>query len=480
MNYRGKMIDDWFPAKVTDTDTVGGVDVYAFAEYAVHGDYALAEKVGGRVGTLLNPAVAVSGGPFVAGDLILVRTAKTAGGLLWECVPIGQQPPDASMLLVEVTAYSAGTKYHTVKRKTWSGGAVADYSPATSYTTCRASARTIQGGTNYQIPNGTLCYLDPIPDVAGDYWIEPTGDYATASTPGVVSSYDQVKQGNWTVTRTGSTTLGNGATLTAGTSSDTWGVVQSKATHGVIQTGDGGVAVNWIMSNDYDPIAGGVVASSPRLCTTSLTAQIRLNDTTLGDNYLIFRTPGNVSGISGDVSGNLTAAVPDTKSLILAPSPFGGGEVVQYAIKDSAAVIRSGIWADRSWVDRNGFSHAVTVSGGIITAWTVSFVGPTRVSSNSALAAGEDTYADNGASRVTLTLPATAAEGEQFKVIGAAAGGWQVGQNAGQTIYQGASATTTGTGGHLRGGQWTVVVLECVNADTDFVVVSANATLTFT
>lgn len=89
MNYRGEMIDDWFPAKVTDTDAVGGVGVYAFEEYAVQGDYTLAEKVGGRVGTLLNPAVAVSGGPFAAGDLILVRTAKTAGGLLWECIPLG-------------------------------------------------------------------------------------------------------------------------------------------------------------------------------------------------------------------------------------------------------------------------------------------------------------------------------------------------------------------------------------------------------
>lgn len=97
-------------------------------------------------------------------------------------------------LLVEVTAYSGGTRSHTVKRKTWLGGIggnVADYSPLTTFINCRNPARTTAIGPEFGLPLGTLCWMTAIPDAAGSYWIEPVDDYATDTTPGVMSTFAQ-------------------------------------------------------------------------------------------------------------------------------------------------------------------------------------------------------------------------------------------------------------------------------------------------
>lgn len=86
---------------------------------------------------------------------------------------------------------------------------------------------------------------------------------------------------------------------------------------------------------------------------------------------------------------------------------------------------------------------------------------------------------DNGASLVTLTLPATAAQGSLFEVAGKSAGGWVVAQASGQTIEFGTSATTTGTGGSLAStNTYDCVRLLCVTANTTFVVLSSVGNLT--
>ena len=87
---------------------------------------------------------------------------------------------------------------------------------------------------------------------------------------------------------------------------------------------------------------------------------------------------------------------------------------------------------------------------------------------------------DNGASLVTLTLPATAAYGTLLQVIGVSAGGWSIAQNAGQNILVSGVSTTTGTGGSLSS---TIpsdqVQLLCVVADTTWVAIAPAASLTY-
>lgn len=83
-------------------------------------------------------------------------------------------------------------------------------------------------------------------------------------------------------------------------------------------------------------------------------------------------------------------------------------------------------------------------------------------------------YIMNNASRVTGTLPATAAQGSIIEVAGKGAGGWKIGQNAGQTIHFDGNNTTTGTGGSLSSqATFDSVRLLCITANTDFSVISS-------
>ena len=90
-------------------------------------------------------------------------------------------------------------------------------------------------------------------------------------------------------------------------------------------------------------------------------------------------------------------------------------------------------------------------------------------------------YIANNAGLVTLTLPATAAIGDEIRLTGKGAGGWRIAQNAGQTIYSDTSTTTTGVGGRLDSTQdRDTVELVCVTVDNDWNVLSSKGTITFT
>jgi hypothetical protein len=78
-------------------------------------------------------------------------------------------------------------------------------------------------------------------------------------------------------------------------------------------------------------------------------------------------------------------------------------------------------------------------------------------------------YIANNAALVTATLPSTSAVGDLVWIVGQGAGGWQIAQNAGQTIHFGNQDTTTGIGGHLDStNQYDAIQLLCTAANTDW------------
>jgi hypothetical protein len=88
-------------------------------------------------------------------------------------------------------------------------------------------------------------------------------------------------------------------------------------------------------------------------------------------------------------------------------------------------------------------------------------------------------YITNSAGAVTVTLPAAAIIGQRVMLVGKGAGGWVVGQNAGQTIHFGKMSTTTGVGGSLASTlQRDVIELVCVTQDTDFCVIDSVGDIT--
>ncbi len=124
----------------------------------------------------------------------------------------------------------------------------------------------------------------------------------------------------------------------------------------------------------------------------------------------------------------------------------------------------------------------LSFSGTTLVASSVfSPMAATVVTGTSQAAAVNNSYIANNASLVTVTLPATAAVGSVVNVGGLGAGGWLLAQNAGQTIHFGNATTTTGTGGSIASqNQYDNITVQCVVANTTFVVQASQGNLTVT
>jgi hypothetical protein len=415
-------------------------------------------------------------------------------------------------VLVVVTGYDAGTRYHTVRRKTWLGtpGDVADYAPTTTYTTCRASARSVvvtsptrpepEGAFNYRIPDGTLCYMTAIPDKNGDYWIEPTGDYATATTPGLLSTYDQVKSGNLQIVR-GVATASDPCSLIVGKSTETaHSRVAVRNSGGSSRIEVGGSLANpaWTITTEGDSV-NGVPFPGPTIKTEGANGHLRIESTVYGLGVSFYAHTDGATGIYGSPDGTMFAGVGATgplagglEALVLQanrgypqpPPPPNTSPTPCYAVRDPAGwFVRSGIWGDRTINDRLGGTHQVEISGGIVTRWVAPGGGPVAVNgAPQTLEAGKTYYAD-GAAEEQFYLSPLARAGDQFRVVGRGTGGWKINQRAGQTIRTAAgfstTATTTGAAGNLNANQWAAVSIECVNDGTDFILLADNGNLTW-
>lgn len=102
----------------------------------------------------------------------------------------------------------------------------------------------------------------------------------------------------------------------------------------------------------------------------------------------------------------------------------------------------------------------------------------TVVAGTSQAMAVNNSYVSNNAGLVTLTLPSTAAVGSVMQVSGLGAGGWKIAQNAGQLIRFNSAVSTTGVGGSLAStAQSNSVTIQCVVADTTFVVTAVSGNL---
>lgn len=87
---------------------------------------------------------------------------------------------------------------------------------------------------------------------------------------------------------------------------------------------------------------------------------------------------------------------------------------------------------------------------------------------------------NSGVSLCSVTLPTTCPLGTIITLVGFASGGWIILQNSGQSINSTASSTTTGITGTLASSnRYNCVQLECITADTTWVIKSFTGTLTF-
>jgi hypothetical protein len=89
-------------------------------------------------------------------------------------------------------------------------------------------------------------------------------------------------------------------------------------------------------------------------------------------------------------------------------------------------------------------------------------------------------YIANKAGVLTFTLPATCAVGKTFRITGMnTALGWKIAQNAGQQIFFGNAATTSGATGYLQSSAtYDAVELVCNVVDTSWIVTSCIGNIT--
>lgn len=131
-------------------------------------------------------------------------------------------------------------------------------------------------------------------------------------------------------------------------------------------------------------------------------------------------------------------------------------------------------------------SSILTTNGTGVPSWATSlpsgiapFTTVDQASASVTLAVNTQYITDNGASLVTYTLPATAAQGSIFRIVGSSSGGWKIAQASGQTCHVGSSATTAGVGGSIAStNQWDTIELVCTTANTTFATTAMQGNLT--
>lgn len=88
-------------------------------------------------------------------------------------------------------------------------------------------------------------------------------------------------------------------------------------------------------------------------------------------------------------------------------------------------------------------------------------------------------YVSDNIALTTFTLPATAAFGESFMIVGAGSGGWTIAQNAGQIIIANGTESTPGATGSVSStNRYDTIELVCIVANTVFKSILTSGNLT--
>lgn len=91
----------------------------------------------------------------------------------------------------------------------------------------------------------------------------------------------------------------------------------------------------------------------------------------------------------------------------------------------------------------------------------------------------ENGYINGFAGLTVYSLPAVAAVGDTFQILGQGAGGWRIDQNAGQQIHVSGTSTTVGVLGSVASANLRdCIELVCSVANTEFTAVDFVGTLT--
>lgn len=292
------------------------------------------------------------------------------------------------------------------------------------------------------------------------------------------------------LTLLGQTGVGGTVTLTGDVTGSGTGSLSTTISSGVVSLSKmANLAANSIIGNNTGisatPLALTVAQVKTMLGVTSGTVtnvtgtagQITVTNPTTTPNIAIDATYVGQSSIT--TLGTIATGVWNGTSVDVSHGGTGNNTFTAYS------VICAGTTATGAFQNVSGVGSAgqVLTSAGpsALPTWS-NPIGGVIVNQNSSsviMATGTQYYINNGASLVTLTLPAAAAVGDTYYIIGGSSGGWKIAQQAGQTIHFDNTATTAGVGGSIAStGQYQNITIKCITANTTFTVFDAVGSLT--
>lgn len=136
-------------------------------------------------------------------------------------------------------------------------------------------------------------------------------------------------------------------------------------------------------------------------------------------------------------------------------------------IAPTAGVLEAGTGIDVSYA---GGNWVISATGAGIT--------PVHQTGTTITLVAANMYIMDAASLITATLPATAAIGDTFIIVGSGAGGWKVNVASTQSIQVSSTATTVSTGSIASTNRYDCTTLVCVTANTLFVAYGTSGGLT--
>lgn len=203
---------------------------------------------------------------------------------------------------------------------------------------------------------------------------------------------------------------------------------------------------------DFD-VAAGAVSLEDTVVKTVGSDSGSATPTSHGFN-IVGGTGVSTAGAGADITITASATTPlsfPTDSGTATPAAnavtIAGSGGITTSGAAATVTIDGSAFQQFSWAEETTTSRALTVNQGVV---------------------------GNNAATITMTLPASAAVGDIFKMVQKGAGVVKIAQNAGQTMHFGASDSTTGAGGYIEStAQWDAVEFVCTTANTDFAVLSS-------
>lgn len=186
----------------------------------------------------------------------------------------------------------------------------------------------------------------------------------------------------------------------------------------------------------------------------------------LGNGQLIIGATGSNPGVGSLTSSGSTIAIStgaNTINLEVAATvatTYNADSGSATPALNALSIVGSGTVSTSA----TGSTVTITGSGGGGFMWS-------EVTGTSQALVKDNGYIANNAGLVTFTLPATAALGDTFKIVGKGAGLFKVAQNAGQSIRISTSTTSTGVGGSITStDDADSIEIVCTTANTGFIV----------